>query len=92
MQGTAILRERRTRDYFNQQLADLIEAITLPVEREYFPIDRVEELRGAVEYASFMGDIEQPYKRRLTDNLNELYQEAMDQHNAAGQEEDNGNI
>ena len=84
MQGVAISREKRIRDYFNKHLAELIEEITLSKEpREFngFPVDRVQELRGAVAYAFAMGDIEQPYKRYLTDSLNDLYRDAMHQHN-----------
>ncbi len=80
MQGVTISRERWIRDYFNKQLAELIEEITLPkVPRDfkYFPVDRVLELRGAVEYAFIVGDIEQPYMRNLTDTLNDLYRQAM---------------
>ena len=75
MQGVAISRERRTRDYFNNALAELIEKVTLP-NGEY-TVDSlilcIAEFDGAVDYAFNMGDIELPYRKRLIDSTNDLY-------------------
>lgn len=66
----------RSVDYFCESIRILIDDVYLPLseyQKEEFICDRIMKLRGALDYAVFMGLIDKGYWSSQQDTLNALY-------------------